>query len=503
MATITKKYGESVTLTATPNSGYEFSSWSGDASGSTNPLTFTVTGDRTITANFSTTTVQNVIRYTLTPGSAALTGTWIENNTDTSKNTYDSTTGNGVFYLNNDTSIINSSGPFHHKSTLETIDLSDYIGDIGSYAFSGCNSLSSITFTDSLTTIPENCFENCSSLASMVVPNTVTSIGRRGFKGCSSLSNISLSNSLESIDDWAFSGCSSLTSITFPSSLTSINGAVFEYSGLTSVYIPATLTSIGGSFEGRRNAFSNCPYIESIVVDSENPTYDSRDNCNAIIRTSNNYLVSGCKNTKNIPSSVKYFGEECFEGCTTLTSVPWSSNAVLTISARAFYGCTGLITITIPRNVRYINVGAMNPFAYCSNLITIFVQSANNYYKSLNHCVLKKNDPNRNRLFFGCKSSFIPDITTAINKGAFAGITSLTSVTIPASVTSIQESAFIDCVDLESVTCLATTPPTLSNVNTFSNISPNAVLYVPSASLTDYQNDSYWSGAFSNIQAIQ
>lgn len=503
MATITKKYGESVTLTATPNSGYEFSSWSGDASGSTNPLTFTVTSDRTITANFSA-SVQNVIRYTLTPGSAALTGDWITNNTDISRNIYDSTTGEGVFYLNNDTSIINNSAPFYRKSTLETIDLSDYIGDLGYSAFSGCNSLSSITFTDSLTTIPEDCFRNCSSLTSMVVPNTVTSIGRRGFQGCSSLSNISLSNSLEIIDDWAFSGCTSLTSITFPSSLTTIRGAVFEYSGLTSVYIPATLTSVGQTaFEGRRNAFSNCPYIESIVVDSENPTYNSGNGCNAIIRTSNNYLVSGCKNTSNLPSSLKYFGEECFEGCTTLTSVPWASGATnFTISARAFYGCTGLTTITIPQNVRYITVGAMNPFAYCSNLTSITVISGNRYYYSENNCVLKKATPNINRLFIGCKNSSIPGGIPAINKGAFAGITGLTSVTIPTSVTSIQESAFIDCVDLESVTCLATTPPTLSNVNTFSNISPNAVLYVQSASLADYQDDAKWAQNFSDIQSI-
>ena len=45
--------GASVTLTATPsNSGYIFSGWSGDASGTTNPLTITADSDKTITANF-------------------------------------------------------------------------------------------------------------------------------------------------------------------------------------------------------------------------------------------------------------------------------------------------------------------------------------------------------------------------------------------------------------------------------------------------------------------
>ena len=53
MTTITKKYGENVTFTATPNNGYTFSTWSGDISGGTSPQTVTVTGNMSVTANFS------------------------------------------------------------------------------------------------------------------------------------------------------------------------------------------------------------------------------------------------------------------------------------------------------------------------------------------------------------------------------------------------------------------------------------------------------------------
>ena len=44
--------GATVQLTATPNSGYTFASWSGDATGSVNPITVTMTANKTITANF-------------------------------------------------------------------------------------------------------------------------------------------------------------------------------------------------------------------------------------------------------------------------------------------------------------------------------------------------------------------------------------------------------------------------------------------------------------------
>ncbi|MDR3696662.1 InlB B-repeat-containing protein [Mucilaginibacter sp.] len=45
--------GSTVQLTATPNSGYKFTSWSGDATGSTNPLTVTMNANKNITANFT------------------------------------------------------------------------------------------------------------------------------------------------------------------------------------------------------------------------------------------------------------------------------------------------------------------------------------------------------------------------------------------------------------------------------------------------------------------
>src|ERR1035437_4948619 len=43
--------GDKVQLTATPNSGYVFTSWSGDATGPTNPLPVTMNANKNITAN--------------------------------------------------------------------------------------------------------------------------------------------------------------------------------------------------------------------------------------------------------------------------------------------------------------------------------------------------------------------------------------------------------------------------------------------------------------------
>jgi uncharacterized repeat protein (TIGR02543 family) len=67
--------GTTVALTATPNTGYTFTSWSGDANGSTNPLTVTMNANKNITANFTINT------YTLTVASSNGTVSKVPNQT--------------------------------------------------------------------------------------------------------------------------------------------------------------------------------------------------------------------------------------------------------------------------------------------------------------------------------------------------------------------------------------------------------------------------------------
>ena len=56
-------YGEIVQLTAVPDTGWSFVNWSGDASGSTNPVNVTINGNKSVTANYA------VVGVTVTPTS--------------------------------------------------------------------------------------------------------------------------------------------------------------------------------------------------------------------------------------------------------------------------------------------------------------------------------------------------------------------------------------------------------------------------------------------------
>ena len=113
----THNENSSVSITATADAGYEFTSWSGDASGTDNPLTVSMNSNKTITANFIRT------QYTLSIGKIG-DGTITPEVTSSAKTTEEYNSGDVVSLLATpDTGWIFNSWSGSSTSTLNQIDI--------------------------------------------------------------------------------------------------------------------------------------------------------------------------------------------------------------------------------------------------------------------------------------------------------------------------------------------------------------------------------------------
>ena len=296
-------------------------------------------------------------------------------------------------------------------------------------------------------------FDN-SGVQTVTLPDTVKTIRAFAFKDCTALQTIELSSELESIDEFAFYGCSALTDITFPEGLKAIGNQSFENcTALTSIHIPASVTDIGRKASDKDelykhfedyvtyrvneewgniypvyktiacNSFRGCTALQSITVAEGNPVYDSRDNCNAIIRTKDNTLVFG-SSCSTIPNTITMVGYFAFSGCTDLTSIELPSS-VTEIDECAFCGCTNLTTFAFPSSVSEIGRYA---FSDCTGLASVtFSDTAVGLgYRAFEDCT-------------ALTEITLPDYST-IGGSAFSGCTGLKRAVIPEQVTGLSSS---------------------------------------------------------------
>ena len=266
--------------------------------------------------------------------------------------------GDTLYYIILDSNRVTVVHPFY-SDTTEQAWWDGAVQPTGSLTIPSTVTHNDTTYT--VVRISEHAFYNCTNLTSVTIPNTVDSIGEWAFAYSTSLGSVTLGSAVTTIGYGAFYGCTGLSLLVIPDSLTTIGSQAFSIPNchVSAVSIPSTVTTIGD------HAFSGW----------------------------------GDLTTLTIPRSVTYIGDWAFAACTSLATVNFYAdsciymgsttapvfdndihiqtlhigNTVKTIPANAFYGCSGISTVTIPASVSSIGSHA---FAGCSGLTSITAKRA-------------------------------------------------------------------------------------------------------------------------------
>lgn len=223
-----------------------------------------------------------------------------------------------------------------------------------------------------ITDISVDSYHNMSFISTAQVYH-INRIAPGAFRGLKHLRSINIADSgVQEIGDEAFKGCKSLVTAT----------------------IPASCTVLG------KEAYMDCTNLK----------------------------------TANMPG-VNEMGESCFEGCSSMTTASLGREGLVTIPKRAFYGCSGLMSVEIPDCVTKIENEA---FRSCSG------------FNPLN--IPKKVASIGDYAFESCTSLITLtclDANVKFGKYAFANCTKLLTVTPHDFYSSIDETVFSGCYSLE------------------------------------------------------
>ena len=200
--------------------------------------------------------------------------------------------------------------------------------------------------------------------------------------------------------------------LSFSSSITAIpEGAFEDCAALSSVTIPQGVTDINNY------AFKNCTNLESVKIGEKE----------SAVALNLNTRSSDLIHASNTQSKASVIGEGAFWGCSSLTEIDIPKDAT-SIGASAFSGCSSLASIEIPSSV------------------------------------------------------------TTIEAEAFSDCSSLTSITIPENVETLGNGTFFGCTGLTDIYYMPETPPA-SGSSVFDSSTSNLTIHVPEASVDAYREE--------------
>lgn len=358
---------------------------------------------------------------------------------------------------------------FKNDVSLSDVTFGDALESIGEYAFA-YTSVTSIVIPESIKTISSAAFLRCEKLESITLPfiglnNTSTKIFERvfgyifgytdvpsteatqqyatdskeyyyfipkslkevnitktttipaySFNNCAYIEEINLGSTVRYIKDKAFSGCSSLDDISFPTTQLEFGNQVFS----------------GSAWLTEKQKVSDFVTVGTVLVDASGVTGAVTASMfpSGITTIEGAFYGNTSITSVEIPNTVTKITAKSFYNCTSLTTLSYQASSTLEeIGDEAFTSCTSLTTVSIPSSIYVLGT---NAFDKCSALTTItspVVGSITTAFPTL--------------LYATSHATFtVADSQTTLAAYTFSNLNGITTVVLGTNITSIAEFAF-------------------------------------------------------------
>lgn len=364
---------------------------------------------------------------------------------------------------------------FMNCKNLETVVVHSNTKSIALETFAGCNKLENvITANSALNSIGDYAFKE-TSLSQIDLPDSVSTLGVGAFQDVDTIQSVDYPTGLKSVPAYTFDGCENLSSLTFPNpdTIESIGEAAFRGTSFVTFTVPKKVSKISD------HTFSNCDLLEKVYVYDDASlnridayAFDGSNSFSALLLLDEEgHVLSTCTDDKTvylpktltslsaattaskggyqfrktlvehvvINDKLGSIGEYAFAE-TPLKSVTFGSNSLLrTIGQYAFTKCANLgPSVILPDTVESIGAYAFNG---CTSLVEVHLpQSDNAKYTTV-----------QKYLFNGCTALEKINIPTSVSKisaYAFKDCLSLKEIYIPLTVSTVEEDAFVGCENL-------------------------------------------------------
>ncbi len=365
------------------------------------------------------------------------------------------------------------------KEDIDIFTFPESVVRVEDYAFHGCAYLRNVIFSDYITEIGAFAFVE-TNISEITIPETVTYLGGCAFSGCHSLTKVRIDGPIGCLESMCFAYCENLSEVIISQNLKDIEGNVFrDCASLESITFSANPSGLRFS---SYQTFENCTDLKSInfrgtyeqweeLVTDPNGCIPQTIRIYFDTQGSSGSLVKGyCGD--NVSWRVTLDGLLCISGTGSMYDyaranatepnskiAPWLEayrskikdvaieEGVTSIGNNAFDCCTSLETISISSSVSSLDLSAEKLAWFgCDALKQITVNSENSTYTTVGGILYDKSKTALLYIPAAFDKAIVPATVTSIGR-LYYGI----NLWFAGKAPSFAENAFSGKSDSESI----------------------------------------------------